>query len=632
MKRLLLLSCSLAIAAAMQAQIIHVPVDYPTIQQGINAATPGDTVLVAEGTYYEQINFLGKKPLMVASQFLMDGDTSHIGNTFIDGSHASNPDSASVVYFISGEDTTSILCGFTIRGGKGNYDTIWGPNQAGGGIYITFAGAKIIHNRITENIIDDTQSISGEIVLGAGIYSNSLEQENWVVIENNVISSNKVISKSDLAAGGGFYTCNNTRITNNIFSDNNCKNTMVGYAEGGAGACDGAIEWDHIAIIRNNLIKSNVSQGETAFYGGIILVSAKGDFSDNEVTGNKVLSPPSSISGGGAGLCLFNINEGFVVRNNTFKENSSPFQGGGIGIETELANPFPVLVENNYFLDNSASNGGGFTTINNPSILQNNIFSGNTAGSNGGAVYIWNDDTLPASHLVKMINNTFYNNNADSNASAIYAHNSNPIVFNSIFWQDPAIAGSEIAVDNGFAEIAFSDLDTNKITGTKIIGAGVINEDPLFNDVDLLTTEHWSPCVDNGTMDYTCNCGDTYNCPEFDIAGITRPVGNGYDMGAYELKAWGQGIVRITDYGLRSTNNPNPFIESTTFLYTLKKQSLVTIRIFNSFGQLVSEPHNNTQSPGEHQVQWNAGNLPTGMYYYRIQAGNQMESGKMVKY
>ena len=78
MKNITLFCCALMIAAALQAQIIHVPGDYTTIQQGIEAANPGDTVLVNDGIYYEQINFLGKKPLMVASQFLMDGDTSHI--------------------------------------------------------------------------------------------------------------------------------------------------------------------------------------------------------------------------------------------------------------------------------------------------------------------------------------------------------------------------------------------------------------------------------------------------------------------------------------------------------------------------------------------------------------------------
>jgi flagellar hook assembly protein FlgD len=86
------------------------------------------------------------------------------------------------------------------------------------------------------------------------------------------------------------------------------------------------------------------------------------------------------------------------------------------------------------------------------------------------------------------------------------------------------------------------------------------------------------------------------------------------------------------DYGLRITNNPNPFTESATFSYTLKESSPVILQIYNSFGQLLAEPLNTTQIKGDHQLQWNATNLPSGMYYYRIQAGSQTGSGKMVKY
>ena len=67
--------------------LIHVPGDYATIQEAINEASHYDTVLVAEDTYYENINFLGK-PILVASEFILDGDTNHINNTIIDGSQA----------------------------------------------------------------------------------------------------------------------------------------------------------------------------------------------------------------------------------------------------------------------------------------------------------------------------------------------------------------------------------------------------------------------------------------------------------------------------------------------------------------------------------------------------------------
>jgi hypothetical protein len=158
----------------------------------------------------------------------------------------------------------------------------------------------------------------------------------------------------------------------------------------------------------------------------------------------------------------------------------------------------------------------------------------------------------------------------------------------------------------------------------------MINADPLFNDINLLTTEKWSPCIDKGKKDYTCNCGDTHHCPGYDLTGTTRPVGSGYDMGAYEIALGG--VERITNYGLRITNWPNPFFESTTFSYTLKESAQVTIQIFNSFGQLVAEPVNTVQPRGEQHVKWDAGNLPSGMYYFRLQAGGQVGSGKLIKW
>ena len=65
--------------------VIQIPDDYATIQAGIDVAENGDTVLVAEDTYYENV-IIQNKVVTLASYFLIDGDTSHISKTIINGS------------------------------------------------------------------------------------------------------------------------------------------------------------------------------------------------------------------------------------------------------------------------------------------------------------------------------------------------------------------------------------------------------------------------------------------------------------------------------------------------------------------------------------------------------------------
>jgi len=141
------------ITNVLYGQVINVPDDQPTIQQGIAAASNEDTVLVSQGTYFENINFMGKA-ITVASQYIMDKDSIHIYNTIINGSQPGPADSACVVLFNSGEDTTSVLYGFTITGGSGcgwPYHPYFTKLKAGGGVQIINCGAKICHNIITDN-------------------------------------------------------------------------------------------------------------------------------------------------------------------------------------------------------------------------------------------------------------------------------------------------------------------------------------------------------------------------------------------------------------------------------------------------------------------------------------------------
>lgn len=119
----------------VQGGIIPFPGQFATIQESIEAAGPGDTILIAEGHYYENIDFLGKE-ITLASQYILDGDTAHIINTVIDGSHFTDSLQRSTIIMRNCKDTTSVVKGLTIIGGGGTQIFV-GPSEhwCGGDTY-----------------------------------------------------------------------------------------------------------------------------------------------------------------------------------------------------------------------------------------------------------------------------------------------------------------------------------------------------------------------------------------------------------------------------------------------------------------------------------------------------------------
>jgi hypothetical protein len=78
-------------------------------------------------------------------------------------------------------------------------------------------------------------------------------------------------------------------------------------------------------------------------------------------------------------------------------------------------------------------------------------------------------------------------------------------------------------------------------------------------------------------------------------------------------------------------NYPNPFNPSTQIDYSLPKQSVVNLKIYDILGQEVAALVNNTVKPaGNYTEVFNASNLPSGIYYYRINAGDYTDVRKMI--
>jgi hypothetical protein len=87
--------------------------------------------------------------------------------------------------------------------------------------------------------------------------------------------------------------------------------------------------------------------------------------------------------------------------------------------------------------------------------------------------------------------------------------------------------------------------------------------------------------------------------------------------------------LRPTKYTLHQ-NAPNPFNPTTSIRYDLPDDNFVTLRVYNSLGQEVATLVNEFQSGGFKSVTWNAENVPSGLYFYRLTAGSYTEVKKML--
>ena len=77
-------------------------------------------------------------------------------------------------------------------------------------------------------------------------------------------------------------------------------------------------------------------------------------------------------------------------------------------------------------------------------------------------------------------------------------------------------------------------------------------------------------------------------------------------------------------------NYPNPFNPTTVIRYGIPKESIVKLVVYNILGEMVKTLVENKQKAGSYEVNFNASNLATGIYIYRIQAGQFVETKKMV--
>ncbi len=245
-----------------------VPSQYPSIQSAINDCNDGDTVLVDPGTYFENINF-GKKNITVTSRFFEANDFSLIEKTVINGSLPDHEDTASCVIVNGGQDSSSVLQGFTITGGRGtrwNDEHEAGIYREGGGILVQFSSPVIQFNIIRDNVVEAGRVVStggGGIRIGDG---SPIVRNNFILRNSARYGCGIVLNHA-----GGIYS-------NNVIAEN------FGAMEFAGGAMWINSSSDKLLRMENNSIVSNSALSHVC--GVVAFRNVKGIFRNNLVWGN----------------------------------------------------------------------------------------------------------------------------------------------------------------------------------------------------------------------------------------------------------------------------------------------------------------------------------------------------------
>jgi nitrous oxidase accessory protein len=321
--------------------LLSIPQQYSTIQEAINAANPGDTVLVSAGVYYEHV--------IVNKSISLVGENRNA--TIIDGNGTGN------VVLVMVDDVS--VSGFTIRNGT-NGIFIDGDNSSvinnvitfnEGNVSVFFSGNGIVlnhssHAKIYENVITNNGGSIPGWSWGMGI---ECFESSHNVIFGNTILSNKV---GGIGVFGHFNVVEENNITNNGgdgISIVECTNNTVIYNRVISNSNTGiSLIYSDCNIVKNNRVSENGywDMGPDPKGGGILLGWSSGNVIEENLVWDNV----------NFGIALNDLNPDNIVRGNAIIHNRN-------GIYFHYSND--TTVYHNNFINNTvqASVGDAYNDI-----------------------------------------------------------------------------------------------------------------------------------------------------------------------------------------------------------------------------------------------------------------------------
>jgi len=303
----------------LERNVLFIPDDYSKIQAAVNAANAGDTIIVRDGTYYENVD-IGKSLTFKSS---LDNPKKTVVQRFNPNDH---------VFEITADHVN--ISGFTVEEIAGSKALIF----LNGVNYCNISNNHILNNTGEGILLDSSKSntVFNNTFSGDSLYSCGICVNNST---NNHISDNTI---SNYSRGIGLYYARN----NTIFK-NSCKNNWVGIIllRSNDNIVSNNVYRDNNIGIRlkissgNNTIANNICENNKLYYG----ISLDFSSNNNTITGNTV----SKSNGDGISLC-WDSSDNIISGNNVSNNN-----GNGISLRYSSNNNHIYL---NNFIDNTASN------------------------------------------------------------------------------------------------------------------------------------------------------------------------------------------------------------------------------------------------------------------------------------